>query len=575
MSRDLQESVVLISSSQPDNQDFGTGFIIYQDGAYSYLLTCAHVLEDVGGMEFLQVSGMSASVVAAGAANTLDLAVLRVGGLLDKQPLHLKISGKKDSSVIATGFQRFGKHLLIRPIQGKLGEQVGLESSARAGRIKAWDLKIEDDYHLEPGYSGSPLVEETSGDVMGIVGYRQGKGDKGVAISIEGIKEIWPEIPPDLLNGKSNKRVEILDFKNLDFESEIANQKANSLPVSFLSDNIAEIIQWIYSFQRADGSFPSDQEDTYSCVWTTGRIFWGLIMAGVQDQKRLSSFLSWLISNQNDDGGLGFIKRGDPSIVDASSEYLIALVYAKQNLDNLDVQSPLTRSLQWLVSTQTCDGGWNWFPGSKEAPMVTSTAFAILGLWESLKVVHESTNIEVMKKGLSWLINSQSTDGGWGSHLNTPSRPAPTALALWALANIGGRNEAIKSILDRGVAYLLAQQEIDGSWHTTIERSAGITISRLSTQLCLIGLLHSGLDPISQPILKGYSALIQTYKEGRFYYDDTGIFTWPTADGLMAIATLATYLRPKHINQVIEGYLQNLSKLRSFETELAKLRGKS
>jgi len=199
VSVDLQASVVLIASSDPNISRFGTGFVIHQEGQATYLLTCAHVVEDVGGAETIDIGGLKGTVVALGNADALDLAVLRIEGQLDKSPLGLRVSGAKDSAFSTAGFQLFGKHYLIRPLQGRLGEPVGLAIRGQAGYIKAWDLKIEDDYQLQPGYSGSPVVDEISGEVLGIVSHRQGQGERGLAISIEALPNIWPDMPVHLL----------------------------------------------------------------------------------------------------------------------------------------------------------------------------------------------------------------------------------------------------------------------------------------------------------------------------------------------------------------------------------------
>jgi hypothetical protein len=55
MSADLQTSIILITSSEPTNGSFGTGFIIHKDEQAVYLLTCAHVVEDLGGPDNVQV----------------------------------------------------------------------------------------------------------------------------------------------------------------------------------------------------------------------------------------------------------------------------------------------------------------------------------------------------------------------------------------------------------------------------------------------------------------------------------------------------------------------------------------
>jgi hypothetical protein len=63
-------------------------------------------------------------------------------------------------------------------------------------RIKAWDLEITDKFPLQPGYSGSPVVDEY-GKVIGVVNTRLGDGKTGVAISIEALEQIWLNRPSD------------------------------------------------------------------------------------------------------------------------------------------------------------------------------------------------------------------------------------------------------------------------------------------------------------------------------------------------------------------------------------------
>jgi hypothetical protein len=211
MSLHLQDSVILITSSVPDNNRFGTGFVIHRDKRATYLLTCAHVVRDVGGQDTVKAGGSTAIVIASGEEDGLDLAILRVEGLLDKSPLQLHASGEKDHPFIAVGFQLYSKDFLIRPLQGKLGEQVGLEPRGRTNRIRAWDLRIVDDYYLQPGYSGSPVIEKNSGNVLAIVSHRQNEGERGLAISIEAVEKIWSEMPSGLLKRDVHQTFESME----------------------------------------------------------------------------------------------------------------------------------------------------------------------------------------------------------------------------------------------------------------------------------------------------------------------------------------------------------------------------
>ncbi|MCB9104327.1 MAG: TIR domain-containing protein [Anaerolineales bacterium] len=202
MAVDLQNSVVLITGTDPGNSRFGTGFIIYQDDEMAYLLTCAHVVDDVGGANAIDVEGAPAAVVAYGSAAELDLAVLRVPSRMDKKPLPLQPTGDKDSRFLTAGFQKFGSHFLVRPLQGILGQTVALAVRGQADRVRAWDLKIEDDYQLQPGYSGSPVLDQAGGTVLGVVSHRQGQGERGLAISVEALPKLWPEMPETLLSSE-------------------------------------------------------------------------------------------------------------------------------------------------------------------------------------------------------------------------------------------------------------------------------------------------------------------------------------------------------------------------------------
>ncbi|MDM8522867.1 serine protease [Desulfococcaceae bacterium HSG8] len=166
MKPDLQDSIVLITSSDPGNPRFGTGFVIRQDNSASYILTCEHVIKDVTGSGQIMVEGKDAGTEASGAEKGIDLAVLRVEGLADKPVLNSSGSGETGMAFSTAGFQKYGEKKLSRTLQGKIGELVSLTPDGKE-RVKAWDLKITDeDFSLQPGYSGSPVADET-GRVIG------------------------------------------------------------------------------------------------------------------------------------------------------------------------------------------------------------------------------------------------------------------------------------------------------------------------------------------------------------------------------------------------------------------------
>ncbi|NEQ99210.1 MAG: TIR domain-containing protein [Cyanothece sp. SIO2G6] len=191
----LQESIALITSSDSGNSRFGTGFVFRQRQDAAYLLTCAHVVRDVGGDGQVLVDGCPGTVVASGEEKGLDLAVLQVQDekLNCKPPLSLQSTGEKDLVFVTAGYWRLDQEIReLRRLPGYLGDQVWLQSRFINSRVSAWYLAIEDNYSLEPGYSGSPVVDAATGGVVGIVSHRQGD-DTGLAIASHHVNALLDE----------------------------------------------------------------------------------------------------------------------------------------------------------------------------------------------------------------------------------------------------------------------------------------------------------------------------------------------------------------------------------------------
>lgn len=89
MSDSWQASVVLITSSDRGESHFGTGFVIDKDERNTYIVTCAHVVRDVGGPDKIKISGIQARVIASSPEDGADLAVLRLATQLEASPLFL------------------------------------------------------------------------------------------------------------------------------------------------------------------------------------------------------------------------------------------------------------------------------------------------------------------------------------------------------------------------------------------------------------------------------------------------------------------------------------------------------
>jgi squalene-hopene/tetraprenyl-beta-curcumene cyclase len=146
----------------------------------------------------------------------------------------------------------------------------------------------------------------------------------------------------------------------------------------------------------------------------------------------------------------------------------------------------------WLVSKQELDlvgdwadnrpgvrpGGWAFQYGNAHYPDVDDTAAVVMAIDRSADPAHR----ENIDRAVEWVIGMQSKNGGWGAfdadnehyYLNyipfadhgallDPPTADVSARCVSMLAQIGRKRG--DPVLDRGVAYLWAEQEADGSWY--------------------------------------------------------------------------------------------------------------
>jgi len=195
MNPNLEKSIVLITSSDPEINAFGTGFVIHCDEHAAFVLTCQHVLRDVD-KEHVNVEGSPATVVTSVLEETADdMAILRVEGLQHLPWLRLSICGQQGLTFDTAGYCLYNKQYKLERLQGTLGKEVWLRFRGQIGRTRAWELSMDEGSNLQRGYSGSPIVDRVNGLVLGIATHKEGQGQEGMAISIEVLQKIWPDMP--------------------------------------------------------------------------------------------------------------------------------------------------------------------------------------------------------------------------------------------------------------------------------------------------------------------------------------------------------------------------------------------
>ncbi len=102
----------------------------------------------------------------------------------------------------------------------------------------------------------------------------------------------------------------------------------------------------------------------------------------------------------------------------------------------------------------------------------------------------------VVDRGLDWLVSQQQPDGSWSN----PKFPALTALPLWALANAG--RPADTGAVNRAVGFLLACVQSDGGIYTDVPGQKGGGLSSYNTAIALTALHTTGRRNLAPVVLR-------------------------------------------------------------------------
>jgi hypothetical protein len=189
------DNIYLITSKDPSNPSWGTAFVIHNDETHSYLLTCRHVVDDVGGKDKVQIGKGAAELEAA--HGDIDVAVLRIARLPDAPAIRLRSKVRYGSRFRTIGYKQLGPDgFTTEPLEGTFAADFP-RYSGKMNRHRAWDLRLDGGWSFEPGKSGSPILTE-EGECVAVL-YLKDKGSRGYAISIDVLREVWPDRPAEVL----------------------------------------------------------------------------------------------------------------------------------------------------------------------------------------------------------------------------------------------------------------------------------------------------------------------------------------------------------------------------------------
>ena len=234
MSSDHQKYAVAVvtstSSTSHEKNQFGSAFLIGRDEKSTYWLTCAHVIDDVGGDEPARVNGHSVELIAPEKEqltllrNGCDLAIVKVEGLLDEKPFELSEAAIEGRKFFIVGYSQEDTSKVRRRISGCLGEPAVI--TLGTDNTSAWHLEIDSNpkYTLQAGYSGSPVIDQETGYVIGVVTQVEWEGKKqGLAIAIESLRKVAGDLPINFL-----KAVHLQNLSDADLRKNLALTAASN-----------------------------------------------------------------------------------------------------------------------------------------------------------------------------------------------------------------------------------------------------------------------------------------------------------------------------------------------------------
>lgn len=168
----------------------------------------------------------------------------------------------------------------------------------------------------------------------------------------------------------------------------------------------------LLSYRNQDGGWGTYPDYVNSTIIDTSLSLLALKSANYSDQTVINNATSYLISNQNTDGGFGFYSG------DTSNVYMTALVswMLQQFPQTTSIATTINKATSYLIAHQNTDGGFGSSPST-----VYGTAHAYIAL------ISVSTDATVLGNAINYLTSTQLPNGSWNDD------PYSTALAIRAL----------------------------------------------------------------------------------------------------------------------------------------------
>jgi sporulenol synthase len=428
--------------------------------------------------------------------------------------------------------------------------------------LLAWDQQFSLKTKRTPDLSG--LVVQGSIEGIGFQINRSSVESKGLHQSIKnGIKSL-PYLP-EQIHQIATQQMERFIRERIEPDGTLYSYFSSSFLMIFgllakgYSVKHPVIIQAVKGLQKlttqAEGGLTHIENST-STVWDTALISHTLQEAGLSSASdTIQKSSSYLLARQHDKygdwkvhnpaalpGGWGFsdINTMNPDVDDTTSA-----LRALKHVANTDqaYQKACKRGLQWLLSMQNTDGGWPAFEKNTDKKMLqqlpseelnsiltdpssadlTGRTLEFLGTDEGMSYRHTA-----VQRGVKWLLKNQEKDGSWYGRWGV-CYTYGTWAAVTGMSAVG--IPAMYPNMKRAVKWMLSIQNEDGGWgesckSDTEKKYIPLGASTLSQTAWMVDALISVYKKPTPAIERGIDYLIRSI-------DKTDWTTsYPTGGGL-------------------------------------------
>ncbi len=204
-------------------------------------------------------------------------------------------------------------------------------------------------------------------------------------------------------------------------------------------------------------------------------------------EQRLTQAVEFIVSRQNKDGGFGtyesrragkFLEAINPSemygqcmtelsYIECTASSLAALShYRKHYPDFADgrIDRACTRAVDLLRKEQLGDGSYPGFWG-------INYTYAIFHVAKAFRAAGIPDSDSALQSAARWLIGKQRQDGGWGEHYTSclegryvEHPQSQVVMTSWAVLALMDILPIVHSSIQRGIAWLISQQQENGDW---------------------------------------------------------------------------------------------------------------